>query len=47
VVATPTTPLQSFSGDCLSLAVMFAVLAVVAAVLGARGIAGLSMSIAK
>jgi len=40
------TPLQ-FGGDLIGLAVLFLVLALVAAVLGARGIAGLSMSIAK
>lgn len=39
--------LQAFSGDFLSLAILFVVLAIVAAVLGARGIAGLSMTIAK
>lgn len=39
-------PLQ-FGGDLIGLAVLFLILAVVAAVLGARGIAGLSMDIAK
>jgi uncharacterized membrane protein YtjA (UPF0391 family) len=39
-------PLQ-FSGDLIGLAVLFLVLALVAAVLGARGVAGLSMDIAK
>ncbi|PSP93325.1 hypothetical protein BRC78_02165 [Halobacteriales archaeon QH_8_68_33] len=39
-------PLQ-FGGDLLGLAVLFLVLALVAAVLGARGVAGLSMDIAK
>ena len=39
-------PLQ-FSGDFLELAVLFFVIAIVAAVLGARGVAGLSMTIAK
>ena len=43
---TQLTPLQ-FGGDLIGLAVLFLVLALVAAVLGARGIAGLSMSIAK
>jgi len=38
-------PLQS--GDLLWLAVMFVALAIVAAVLGAGGIAGFSMDIAK
>lgn len=40
-------PLQLFSGEFLELAVLFFILAVVAAVVGARGIAGLSMEIAK
>lgn len=39
-------PLQ-FGGDLIGLAVLFLVLALVAAVLGASGIAGVSMSIAK
>jgi uncharacterized membrane protein YtjA (UPF0391 family) len=40
------TPLQA-GGDLIGLAVLFLVLALVAAVLGAQGVAGLSMSIAK
>lgn len=40
------SPLQ-FSGDFLELAIVFFVIALVAAVLGARGVAGLSMTIAK
>jgi len=43
---TPLSPLQ-FGGGFLELAVLFFVLALVAAVLGARGVAGLSMDIAK
>lgn len=39
-------PLQ-FSGDFIELAVLFIVLAIIAAVLGARGVAGISMTIAK
>lgn len=39
-------PLQ-FGGDLIGLAILFLVLALVAAVLGARGVAGLSMNIAK
>jgi uncharacterized membrane protein YtjA (UPF0391 family) len=39
-------PLQS-SGGFLEYAILFLVLAIVAAILGARGIAGLSMTIAK
>ena len=39
-------PLQ-FGGDLIGLAILFLILAVVAALLGARGVAGLSMSVAK
>lgn len=39
-------PLQ-FSGNFIELAVLFIVLAIIAAVLGARGVAGISMTIAK
>ncbi|WP_435349732.1 DUF1328 domain-containing protein [Haloarchaeobius sp. HRN-SO-5] len=39
-------PLQ-FGGNLLSLAIVFFVLALVAAVFGSRGIAGLSMEIAR
>lgn len=39
-------PLQG-GGDFLGFAVLFLVLAVVAGLLGARGVAGLSMTIAK
>lgn len=39
-------PLQ-FSGDFISLAIVFFVLALVAAVVGAQGVAGVSMAIAK
>ena len=40
-------PLQLFSGEFLQYAIVFFVLALVAALFGARGIAGLSMEIAK
>ncbi|MDX1747073.1 MAG: DUF1328 domain-containing protein [Halobacteriales archaeon] len=40
-------PLQLFSGDFLQLAIVFFVLALVAALVGARGVAGISMEIAK
>jgi len=40
-------PLQLFSGEFLSLAIVFFILAIIAAVVGARGVAGVSMSIAK
>lgn len=39
-------PLQ-LGGDLVGLAILFLVLAVIAAVVGASGIAGISMSIAK
>lgn len=39
-------PVQ-LGGDLIGLAILFLILALVAAVLGARGIAGLSMVIAK
>jgi len=39
-------PLQ-FGGDLIGLAIAFLVLAVIAAVLGASGVAGVSMNIAK
>ena len=47
VDALTALPLQFFSGDFITLAIAFFVLAIVAALLGARGIAGLSMEIAK
>ncbi|WP_277552904.1 DUF1328 domain-containing protein [Halobaculum limi] len=50
-VVTPTAsvlaPLQFFSGEFLQYAIVFFVLALVAAVVGARGVAGVSMTIAK
>ncbi|PSP99990.1 hypothetical protein BRC89_03130 [Halobacteriales archaeon QS_4_70_19] len=46
VSTLPQVPLV-FSGDFLQYAVVFLVLAVVAALLGARGIAGVSMEIAR
>jgi len=47
--ATPalSVPLQFFTGDFLTYAVVFFVLAIIAAVLGARGVAGITMTIAK
>jgi uncharacterized membrane protein YtjA (UPF0391 family) len=39
-------PLQ-FGGDLIGLAILFLILAVIAAVVGASGVAGVSMSIAK
>lgn len=45
-VSAQLLPLQ-FGGNFIELAILFLILAVVAAVLGARGVAGLSMEIAK
>lgn len=45
-VSVQPVPLQ-FGGGFIELAVFFLILAIVAAVLGAQGIAGLSMDIAK
>lgn len=39
-------PLQ-FTGDFLHWAVVFFIIAIIAAVLGARGVAGISMAVAK
>jgi uncharacterized membrane protein YtjA (UPF0391 family) len=41
------TPLQMFTGDFLTLAIVFFVLAIVAGLLGSRNVAGISMAIAK
>ncbi|ELZ19931.1 hypothetical protein C475_21574 [Halosimplex carlsbadense 2-9-1] len=46
-VGTVTLPLQFFTGNFITLAIGFFLLAIVAALLGARGVAGLSMEIAK
>ena len=40
------TPLQ-FTGEFLQWAVVFFILAIIAAVLGARGVAGVTMAVAK
>lgn len=40
-------PLQLFTGEFLTYAIIFFVLALVAAVVGARGVAGVSMEIAR
>lgn len=47
VVDLAIQPLQMFSGDFLSLAVVFIILAIIAAVVGAQGVAGISMAAAK
>jgi uncharacterized membrane protein YtjA (UPF0391 family) len=44
---TMLAPVQLFTGDFLSLAIVFFVLAIVAALLGSRNVAGVSMEIAK
>ncbi|AKH97017.1 DUF1328 domain-containing protein [Halanaeroarchaeum sulfurireducens] len=44
--ATQSLPLL-FGGDLIGLAILFLILAVVAVIFGAKGIAGLSMDIAK
>lgn len=47
MIAEAVVPLQMFSGEFLSLAVLFFILAILAAVVGARGVAGMSMAVAK
>lgn len=47
MLAEIVQPLQLFTGEFLYYAVVFIVLALVAALFGARGIAGMSMAIAK
>lgn len=42
-----TLPLQLFTGDFLEYAIVFFVLALLAALLGSRDVAGVSMEIAK
>lgn len=43
----PTIPLQIGGGDFLAWAIVFFVLAIIAAAIGARGVAGVSMEIAR
>jgi len=47
LLAIASAPLQIFGGGFLTLAVLFVVLAIIAAALGAGGVAGMSMDIAK
>lgn len=47
VLATAAPTVLQFSGEFLQWAVVFLVLALIAWALGARGIAGLSMTVAK
>ena len=46
-LASSAIPMQLFSGEFLQYAIVFFVLAIIAAVVGARGVAGISMEIAK
>lgn len=46
-LASTLQPLALGGGGLIELAILFLILAVVAAVLGAKGVAGLSMTIAK
>lgn len=45
--AVVTILLQFFTGEFLDLALLFFALAIVAALIGARGVAGISMDIAR
>lgn len=47
MIADVAVPLQLVSSEFLSLAILFFILAVLAAVVGARGVAGMSMAVAK
>ena len=47
VLADVSLSLLQFGGDLIGLAIAFLVLAVIAAVVGASGVAGVSMDIAK
>ncbi|MHB9285521.1 DUF1328 domain-containing protein [Halobacteriales archaeon Cl-PHB] len=47
VLGTLTAPLALFTGDFLYYAIVFFVLALVAGLVGFRGVAGLSMEIAR
>lgn len=47
VILVPLLPLQLFTGDFLYYAIIFFVLAIIAAILGLRGVAGISMEIAR
>ncbi|WP_332898487.1 DUF1328 domain-containing protein [Haladaptatus sp. CMSO5] len=40
-------PIQAFSGQFLQWAIVFFVLAIIAALVGARGVAGVTMNIAR
>jgi uncharacterized membrane protein YtjA (UPF0391 family) len=47
VAGVGAAPLALFSGEFLTYAIAFFVLAIVAALVGARGVAGISMEIAR
>ncbi|WP_338727955.1 DUF1328 family protein [Haladaptatus sp. DJG-WS-42] len=40
-------PIQSFSGQFLQWAIVFFIIAIIAALVGARGVAGVTMDVAK
>jgi uncharacterized membrane protein YtjA (UPF0391 family) len=46
-LSSSLTPLQAFSGDFLYYAIVFFILAILAALVGSRDIAGISMEIAR
>jgi uncharacterized membrane protein YtjA (UPF0391 family) len=46
-LATVGQPLQLFSGEFLQYAIVFFVLAILATLVGARGVAGITMEIAR
>ena len=47
IASSLQVPLQLFGGGFIELAIVFFVLAILAAIVGARGVAGISMAIAK
>lgn len=46
-VVLQATPLQAFAGDLLWLAIVFLVLAIIAGLVGASGVAGVTMEAAR
>lgn len=46
-VSVTRTPLQLFTGEFIQYAIIFFVLAILAALVGARGVAGVSLAVAK
>lgn len=47
VIGLQIMPAQLFSGQFIQYALIFFVLAIIAAIFGARGVAGVSMAVAK